>query len=105
MNRLLILLLLIGLLYIIYKYQHLIFTSERFNSIGNLIYNQNNNTEIIQNKDLEIEKADNISQANSSLDEKIYKPDSVLGSLEVSSLFISNASDTASQTDASSFFF
>lgn len=130
-NRLLILLLLIGLLFVIYKYQHLIFTKERFNTIGNLIYsnpnqNQNNqnNQQIIQDtprNNKEYEKPnkvsiDNISQLSiNSLEdedgerEPVYKPDSVLGSLDDNSLFMSDDGSMRSNgslvSDASSFFF
>ncbi|MCJ7636062.1 MAG: hypothetical protein MUO21_01080 [Nitrososphaeraceae archaeon] len=135
-NRFLILLLLIGLLFVIYKYQHLIFTKERFNSIGNLIYSnpnnqiQNNipsnqnNQQIIQdtqrnNKQYQEPNKvsiDNISQLSiNSLEdedgerEPVYKPDSVLGSLDDNSLFMSDDGSMRSNgslvSDASSFFF
>ncbi|ARF09529.1 cyclophilin type peptidyl-prolyl cis-trans isomerase [Indivirus ILV1] len=119
-NRLLILLLLIGLLYVIYKYQHLIFTKERFNDIQNLIYSkQENNIESIQtenkviNNDEQKISIDNISQLsiNSLEDEDgerqpVYKPDSILGSLDNNSLFISDEGTNKSLiSDASSFFF
>lgn len=130
-NRLLIFLLLIGLLYVLYKYQHLIFTKERFNSIQNLIYsnqqnNDNNNQSqtqpVSQNKIIKHEEKepqisiDNISQLsiNSLEDEDgerqpVYKPDSVLGSLDEGSLFISEDGSQRSNgslvSDASSFFF
>lgn len=116
-NRLLILLLLVGLLYVIYKYQHLIFTKERFNTIENLIYNNTPNftqpqsqPQIEQNK----VSTDNISQLSiNSLEDgerpAVYKPDSVLGSLDDGSLFISDAGSQKSQkslvSDDGSLFF
>ena len=91
-NRLLIFLLLIGLLYALYRYQHLIFG---FNSINNINIQDNpsngNNT---LNGQVSV---DNISQLSmESLDgedgnpELIYKQDSILGSLDTNSLFMSD---------------
>jgi len=133
-NRLLIFLLLIGLLYVIYKYQHLIFNKDRLNSFENLISidgsgpeknNLNQNQNPIQEKDKNKEEdqhqsskqkkvsIDNISQLSiNSLEdedgerEPIYKPDSILGSLDDNSLFISeDGTNRSLVSDASSFFF
>jgi len=123
-NRLLIFLLLIGLLYVIYKYQHLIFNKDRLNSFENLIsidgsgseknnqnQNPNPNPNLIQ--DQKRVSIDNISQLSiNSLEdedgerEPIYKPDSILGSLDDNSLFISeDGTNRSLVSDASSFFF
>ena len=123
-NRLLIFLLLIGLLYVIYKYQHLIFNKDRLNSFENLIsidgsgseknnqnQNPNPNPNLIQ--DQKRVSIDNISQLSiNSLEdedgerEPIYKPDSILGSLDDNSLFISeDGTNRSLASDASSFFF
>ena len=111
MNRLLILLLLIGLLYVIYKYQHLIFTAERFNSIENLIYQRQPTINSVAAVAVTAVTADNISQISIDNDiedkEYVYKPDSVLDSLD-GSLFISDAgskSNNSVASDNSSFFF
>ena len=114
MNRLLIFLLLTGLLFALYKYQHLIFGQNQ-NKIQNPIqpkqikssedmnnklkYNPSNN----KKKDINI---DNISQMSlGSLDDEngspnVYKQDSILGSTDDGSL-LSNSSNGTNNTNNS----
>lgn len=104
MNRLLIFLLLIGLLYALYKYQNII-----FNNLCNFIPKDNKKPK----KPKHI-TADNISQLSiGSIENEKYKQESVLGSLgnetEANSLFDgltegSNASNMSLNSDASLFF-
>jgi hypothetical protein len=86
-NRLLIFLLLIGLLYALYRYQHIIFGQQNKNI--NILDNQT-----ISNVEEPYVSIDNISQLSmGSLDDEngnpdfVYKPDSILGSLDTNSLF------------------
>ena len=108
-NRLLIFLLLIGVLYALYRYQHLIFG--KTNILGST------STEPIINISNEQRvTSDNISQISmGSLDEEdgnpvaIYKQDSILGSLDTNSLFQSDDGSNRSLgslgSNNSSFFF
>lgn len=114
-NRLLIFLLLIGLLYALYRYQHLIFGKEL---IGTSIQDNptNNKPERTINKEGYV-SVDNISQVSlGSLDDEdgrnnelVYKPDSILGSLDTNSLFGSDGGSIMSGgslgSNNSSFFF
>lgn len=109
MNRLLIFLLLIGLLYAIYRYQHVIFpTKETFETVksdtSQPIKKIKGNREKTTKEKVTI---DNISQMSiGSLESKnnLYKQDSVLGSIDSGSL---NLSEHSEQTNGSmnSFFF
>ncbi|ARF11439.1 hypothetical protein Klosneuvirus_1_296 [Klosneuvirus KNV1] len=113
MNRVLIFLLLIGLLYALYKYQHIIF--------GNTIYSFESKSQPIKHQEPPRIKhyeqpreskpitADNISQVSiASLenddggdnDHELYKNDSLLGSLDTGSLNL-----TENGSINSSFFF
>lgn len=113
MNRVLIFLLLIGLLYALYKYQHIIF--------GNTIYSFDNRQQSIKQEPPRIKQqeqpeefkqvtSDNISQVSiASLenddggvenDHELYKNDSLLGSLDTGSLNL-----TENGSINSSFFF
>lgn len=110
MNRALIFLLLIGLLYALYKYQHIIFgdTIYSFNSpVKQQVLPKIKHTE--QPNELQRITADNISQVsmasleNDDGDEnehEIYKNDSLLGSLDTGSLNL-----TENGSINSSFFF
>lgn len=100
MNRLLIFLLLSGLLYALYKYQHLIFGQFTDPSITDGNYQRSKKQQVVANKQLKYNKqsdstrdgeqitVDNISQISmKSLENekgsphKVYKQDSILGSL------------------------
>lgn len=114
-NRLLIFLLLIGVLYALYRYQDLIFgdSSKKINiqdnPVGNKPIRNNNSTDNTNNR----VTTDNISQLSmGSLDDEdgnpaiIYKQDSILGSLDTNSIFQSDDGSLRSEgSNNSSFFF
>ena len=111
-NRLLIFLLLIGLLYALYRYQHLIFGQTKD---INIFDNPTNKPDINESQASQV-SIDNISQLSmGSLDDEdgnpdlVYKPDSILGSLDTNSLFQSDEGSLLSNgslaSNNSSFFF
>jgi hypothetical protein len=95
MNRLLIFLLLAGLLYALYKYQHIIFGN-------NILHSNITPTKIPINEPQQIKykqiSADNISQLsldsleNENGESGIYKPESFLGSLDNCSINLTDNS-------------
>ena len=113
-NRLLIFLLLIGLLYALYRYQHLIFGQENKNI--NIQDDPANSRIGINSGSANQVSVDNISQISmGSLDDEdgnpalVYKQDSILGSLDADSLFKSDDGSLMSNgslgSNNSSFFF
>lgn len=121
MNRLLIFLLLVGLLYALYKYQHLIFGQikclsgeSKYEKLPKNIDNKNNkdNKNKLKYNNLPKNKdnvgIDNISQLSlGSLEDEngnpqIYKQDSILGSIDSKSLFSnSNGSIISNESNMS----
>jgi len=91
MNRLLIVLLLVGLLYALYRYQYLIFGSPQSmfpdpSSTQKQIQEKSTHTKPIKKEKYNKVSVDNISQLSmGSLENEtgnnVYKPDSLLGSL------------------------
>jgi len=114
MNRILIFILLAGVLYILYKYQHLIFGNEEAKNIGHQNTEPINQPKYIKYNNNDQKKRnitiDNISQLSlGSLDDEdgnqhMYKQDSLLGSLETNS-FLSNGSNESLLSKNDSFFF
>lgn len=113
-NRILIFILLAGFLYILYKYQYLIFGNEETKNIVHNNTGTTNQPKYIKYNDNGKKKRDitidNISQLSlGSLDDEdgnqhMYKQDSLLGSLETGS-FLSNGSNESLLSKNDSFFF
>ena len=117
MNRLLIFLLLIGLLYALYKYQHLIFGQINKPCSEHKSIKSSEHTKLIKridNKKIKYNNAnnnvniDNISQLSmgGSLDDEdgspqVYKQDSILGSLDSIKSLLSNNSNNSHNSNNS----
>ncbi|QKF94152.1 cyclophilin-type peptidyl-prolyl cis-trans isomerase [Fadolivirus algeromassiliense] len=126
-NRLLVFLLLAGLLYALYRYQHVLFgpvpnnhkqlTNTKNNDIKKIQYkrqdirkpiSKNNNHKSTKEKEVSI---DNISQLsmgsleNEDGNMKAYKLDSLLGSIDSGTANGTDGSDGTMNSENSSFFF